>query len=188
LQSENLLIDGYAIPEQGRKNNMSLMSAIGLSSDATELLKTDHRGVETMIATLEGYAGKDSETEFPNPVFLQMKEALTLHALAEEQIFYPELKNYPETAELVPEAYEEHQDVKDLLEKMTAVSPSTSEFQHMLTELKNDLTHHVSEEEKDMFVKAKQAMGETRLAEVGRQIQEFKKRENDDLAAAASSM
>jgi hemerythrin superfamily protein len=167
---------------------MSIMTAMGLSSDATELLKTDHRAVDAMIATLEGYADENSSSDAGFETFNQMKESLTLHAMAEEQIFYPALKSHPETAPLVPEAYEEHQELKDLLNQMTALAPHTSEFQHLLATLKGDIVHHVVEEEQEMFVKAKQALGETRLQELGKQIQEFKDREQPNVRAQSARM
>lgn len=167
---------------------MNAMTEMQMSSNATELLTHDHREVENIILALQGLKGsKDSSANTPNADFIKLDENLTLHALAEENVFYPELKNYTETASLIPEAYTEHQGVKDLLAKMRGLAPNSDDFQSSLEELKADLQHHVSEEENEMFVKAREVLGEQRLEELGRQIQQFKDREKQNMTGGMSA-
>lgn len=145
-----------------------------------EMLKEDHREAEDLIEQLESIdtdLDDDEEVgtgEMPQDIFNQLKKALTLHTQAEEQIIYPAMKQFPETADLIPEAIEEHQQVDQLLEEMAQLSPTDDEFQEKLEELKEDLLHHIEEEEDELFPKAEELCGEERLEEMGRQMQALK--------------
>jgi iron-sulfur cluster repair protein YtfE (RIC family) len=148
-----------------------------VSRNAVELLRQDHREVENLISQIEGLSRFESGVHSPDAAFLKLKENLMLHALAEEQIFYPVLKAGEATAALVPQAYRKHQQIKDLLERMSELSPKTEEFRLLLAELKTELTHHISEEENEMFVKAVQTLSAENLIELGQKIQQMKTRE-----------
>jgi hemerythrin superfamily protein len=146
-----------------------------------ELLKEDHREAEELIEQLEGIdtdLDDDEESgigEMPQDIFNQLKKALTLHTQAEEQIIYPAMKQFPETADLIPEAIEEHQQVDQFLEEMSLLSPTDDEFQEKLEELKENLFHHIEEEEDELFPKAEELCGQKRLEEMGDQLQQLKK-------------
>jgi hemerythrin superfamily protein len=144
-----------------------------------ELLKEDHREAEELIERLEGFDTELDEAvsgigEMPQDIFNQLKKALTLHTQAEEQIIYPAMKQFQETADLIPEAIEEHQQVDQILDEMALLSVTDDEFQDKLEELKENLFHHIEEEEDELFPKAEELCGEKRLEEMGRQMQELK--------------
>lgn len=125
----------------------------------TEMLKEDHREVESLIAQLED--GADQET------FGKLKNALTMHTQIEESILYPALEDFDETGEQVEESYQEHDDVDQLLEDMTGIDPQSEEFQDLLVELKDSIEHHVQEEENQMFPNAENLLGTETLEEMG---------------------
>jgi hemerythrin superfamily protein len=136
-----------------------------------ELLKNDHQEASSLMEQIE-LADKGDRSA--KELFTQLKQALTLHTQVEEQIFYPALKSFEETKDMVPEALEEHQEVDELLAEMTALSPGNDEFMDKLTELRDSVEHHVEEEENEMFPKAEKVLGESRLQEMGRQMQQMK--------------
>ncbi|MDQ3799586.1 MAG: hemerythrin domain-containing protein, partial [Acidobacteriota bacterium] len=84
--------------------------------NATELLKRDHREVDSLIAELEGAGGGNAPAEISSytATFEKLKHSLTVHADAEEQILYPAMEQFDETEELTEEAYSEHDDVRML--------------------------------------------------------------------------
>ena len=136
-----------------------------------ELLKNDHQEASSLMEQIE-LADKGDRSA--KELFTQLKQALTLHTQVEEQIFYPALKSFEETKDMVPEALEEHQEVDELLAEMAALSPGNDEFMDKLTELRDSVEHHVEEEENEMFPKAEKVLGESRLQEMGRQMQQMK--------------
>ena len=135
--------------------------------NATELLKNDHKEALAIIEQLES-AG-DGAPDMT--LFNQLKNALTLHTKLEEKFLYPALQNFDETRDQVEESYEEHREVDELLAKM---STPGEEWNDQLDELKDDLEHHIDEEENEMFPKAQTLLGQTRLEEMGRQMQQMK--------------
>jgi hemerythrin superfamily protein len=139
--------------------------------NAIELLKSDHKEASGMMEQIE-LADKGDRSA--KELFNQLKQALTLHTQMEEQIFYPALRSFEETQDMVPEALEEHKEVDEILAEMSALSPGNDEFMDKFTELRDAVEHHVEEEENEMFPKAEQALGQTRLQEMGRQMQQMK--------------
>jgi hemerythrin-like domain-containing protein len=140
--------------------------------NATELLKQDHREADSLIAELEGASG-DTPGSY-TATFQKLKASLTVHAEAEEQIFYPAMEQFEETEELTEEAYSEHDEVKQLLEDMTGLNPGDEDFQTLLAQLKDSVQHHVEEEETEMFPKAEELLGEATLETIGDEIEAFK--------------
>jgi hemerythrin-like domain-containing protein len=147
--------------------------------NATEILKEDHREVDNLIAMLEDTTTASAST------FEQLKSSLTLHAQVEEEIFYPAMEQFEEAEDLVAESYDEHAEVKDLLEEMTGLNPQDEEFQDLLAQLKDSVQQHVQEEESEMFPQAEELLGEEQLEAIGREIEQAK---NDSGISRTASM
>lgn len=132
----------------------------------TTLLKEDHREVESLITELEGSPSKET--------FLKLKQSLDLHAQIEETIFYPALEENDNTEDLVDEAYQEHDEVKDLLAEMASTDVDGEDFQDLLAQLKDSINHHVEEEENELFPKAQKILGEETLESMGEEMDSMK--------------
>lgn len=83
-----------------------------------------------------------------------------MHATSEEDICYRALKQArPEhVTEEVLEAYEEHKQIKTLLGEIAGTR--NERFDAKLKVLKEDVEHHVEEEEGQMFPDAKKCLGD----------------------------
>jgi hemerythrin-like domain-containing protein len=142
--------------------------------NAIELLKQDHKEAMGMMEQIENNSEGTASDRSNMQMFNQLKQALTLHTKMEEQIFYPALRDHDETADMIEEAYEEHKGVDEILARMSGMSPSNSDFMDLLEELKDNVQHHVEEEETEMFPRAEKILGQSRLQEMGRQMQQMK--------------
>ncbi len=93
--------------------------------DALNLLKKQHREVEALFKkVLEA----KEPTERMN-LFKQIDRDLRLHAIIEEEIFYPEIRRRAENGDQrleVAEAYEEHGLVKITIESLEKLTPEPS--------------------------------------------------------------
>jgi len=69
--------------------------------DALKLLKQDHDEVKKMLADLEGTTERAEKTRTEG--LASLKQELEVHETIEEEIFYPALKEYPETKDLALE-------------------------------------------------------------------------------------
>ena len=110
--------------------------------DAFELLKADHRKVSKLFDQLESVNGNKKFD-----VFEQIKAELDLHAHIEETILYPALEKLEETHEITLEAYEEHKLVKTLLAELAQANSADDEWQAKAKVLRENVDHHVEEEE-----------------------------------------
>ena len=137
---------------------------------ATVILKKDHRMVSGLMMTLEmtpKFSGMARKA-----LFDQIRNSLMIHTQCEEEIFYPAMRNvtFGGEAGKVDEAYREHQTVKDLLNQMSDMDVTADEFDRKLAELKENIQHHVEEEENEMFPMATSRMSPERLEDIGERI------------------
>ena len=139
--------------------------------DAFNLLKTDHRKVAELFEELEAANGKAKLQ-----VFEQIKTELELHTHIEEKIFYPALEKPRETHDLTLEAYEEHDVVKKLLRELSRAKSANDEWEAKATVLKENVEHHVEEEENELFPKAQSVLSQEQIEEIGERMAAEKER------------
>jgi hemerythrin superfamily protein len=155
--------------------------------DAIALLKTDHATVKKMFEKEAKLTKQDSEKKAG--LFNQLKAALEVHATIEEEIFYPAVKKArsEHVKDEVREAYEEHMQIKSLLAQATIITPGDETYDMKMKVLKEDVEHHVKEEEREMFPDAKRFLGESRLVELGAQLEARKQALENNLASKPAS-
>jgi hypothetical protein len=148
--------------------------------NAFNLLKSDHEKVAGILTSIEETTERASKGR--EELFTRLKEELDLHAKIEEEIFYPALEEADETREVTLEAYEEHRLVKQLLAELEMEPKNTEEWTAKFTVLKENIEHHVEEEEGEMFKQARKILSDDEVEMLGDRLQEAKKQNR---AAAA---
>jgi hypothetical protein len=139
--------------------------------DAFELLKNDHEKVSQLFKQIESATGDSKRA-----LFTRLKTELDLHAHVEETIFYPALENKEPARDITLEAYEEHQVVKNLLAEL-ATGSTDEEWDAKLTVLKENVEHHVEEEEGEMFSKARDVLSDEQIEAFGTEMEAEKARQ-----------
>ncbi len=150
--------------------------------DAFELLKADHKKVAELFDLLETASGKRKLD-----VFKRIKSELEVHTHIEETIFYPALEKPKETHDLTLEAYEEHKVVKTLLGELSGARSVTDEWQAKAKVLRENVEHHVDEEENELFDKADDALSDEEIASLGDRMAAEKAREQGQPTPRASA-
>jgi len=140
--------------------------------NALELLKKDHETVKGILDQLEDT--NERATKKRSELFAKLKEELSTHETIEEEIFYPALREHEEAREIVNEAYEEHQLVDYVLEDMSELSPDEEAWSAKLSVAKENILHHIKEEEGEMFKRARGAFDKTELEDLAVQMEERK--------------
>lgn len=141
--------------------------------DVFELLKTDHEKVSGIMEKIDETTERGVKTR--EELFAQLKNELDLHAQLEEQLFYPTLEEADETRDITLEAYEEHNLVKQLLSELEAEPKDDEQWTAKFTVLKENVEHHVEEEEGELFKKARKVLSKEQREEIGRRIEEAKR-------------
>jgi len=147
-----------------------------------ELLKNDHEKVSRIFEQLESAPASDASSR--RQLFVQLKQELDLHTHAEETIFYPVLKQAAATREITLDAYEEHQEVKNLLAELEGLPMDDEEWQDILVELRENVEHHVEVEENEMFEQAREILSPAQIEELGDRIQADKQQQQKMVAGA----
>jgi len=139
--------------------------------DAFELLKSDHGKVFELFEEIDSASGPAKRQ-----LFTRLKGELDVHAHIEEKILYPALENTEEAREITLEAYEEHKVVKDLLAELANGGGPEDEWNAKLTVLKENVEHHVEEEEGELFSKAREALSSEEIDRIGAELEAEKAR------------
>jgi len=141
--------------------------------NAFELLKEDHQRVSGIFEKLEPTTERAVKTR--EELFARLKSELDLHTQIEEEIFYPALKEEEETRDITLEGIEEHRVVKTLLKELEAMPVDSEQWTAKLTVLKENVEHHVEEEEGEMFKKARKALPKEKIEALGARMEAAKK-------------
>jgi len=149
--------------------------------NAFELLKKDHKTVSGIFEKLEETTERAVKTR--EELFGKLKEELDVHAHIEETIFYPVLKKEAETRDITLEGFEEHHVIKILLSELSASPVDTEQWTAKLKVLKENVEHHVEEEEEEMFKSAREVLSKDQIEELGARMEEEKKRQGTSASA-----
>jgi hemerythrin superfamily protein len=141
------------------------------SEDAIEMLKADHRKVRDLFQQYMAAGDQNAKRQIAEQVFVELET----HAQLEEMVFYPAFEEEAddEGKQLVEEARQEHQEVKDLIAELRGRDADEA-FDTAFRELMENVEHHVREEEAEMFPEAEEILAE-QLDELMEEMQEVKK-------------
>jgi hemerythrin-like domain-containing protein len=140
--------------------------------DGLQLLKDDHDRVKKMLAN--GDETTERATKTRHELFARLKRDLEIHERMEEEVLYPALRDHPKSSDLAYEGFEEHHVVDTILGELEDTSTDDPEWAAMLTVAKENLEHHIDEEESEMFPMARQVFSSAELADIGRRMAEIK--------------
>jgi iron-sulfur cluster repair protein YtfE (RIC family) len=148
--------------------------------DAFTLLKNDHEKVAGILEKID--ATTERAAKGREELFTQLKNELDVHARIEEEILYPALEEYEETRDISLEAYEEHALVKQLLEELAAAPKDDETWTAKFTVLKENVEHHVEEEEGEMFTEARKVLSKDEIEELGNRLEKAKQIQKSAIA------
>lgn len=137
-----------------------------LNQNAIDILKDDHGTIKNLLAQYEDAQSEAYETK--QWIAQQVFRELDLHSQLEEQIFYPAVQSATtETGrDLVLEGIEEHHVIDVLIEELRDSHPTDESYDAKFKVLRENIEHHIQEEEEEMFPIAKKELGD-RLEQLG---------------------
>ncbi|MEX2238227.1 MAG: hemerythrin domain-containing protein [Dehalococcoidia bacterium] len=111
------------------------------------LLKTDHDKVKKMFRQFERMV--ETAPQDAAGLSQEIIRELELHTKLEEDIVYPSLQQQDE--DLFHEAHEEHHVADLLIKEIQGLQAGDPTFKAKMTVLRENVEHHIEEEEGDMF-------------------------------------
>jgi iron-sulfur cluster repair protein YtfE (RIC family) len=141
--------------------------------NALSLLKEDHDKVRDMLGKLDQTTERAVKTR--EELFTKLKSDLEVHETIEEELLYPALKEHSQTKEIALEAWEEHHVVDVVMGEISETPFDDEIWAAKLTVMKENLEHHIEEEEGELFKQARDVIGAEGLEELGRRMEARKK-------------
>jgi len=143
--------------------------------DAFSLLKDDHARVKEMFDEIEA-----SDPLERAKLLERIRSDLIVHEAIEEEIFYPALRSHAEAKAIVLEVLEEHDVVNMVMSEIRETPVEDETWMAKFTVMRENLEHHIEEEEGEMFDAAKDLMTKETLESLGDEMRVRK----EDLQAA----
>jgi hemerythrin superfamily protein len=135
---------------------------------ATELLARDHRAVRDLFLQFERTPLDDGSSR--QDLFDRIVEELDAHAKAEEEVFYPAVRN---ASRRIDDAEAGHAHLRTVIATVREYEPASSDFTAGVRLVKRIVFAHVMEEEAGVFLDAER-MGTQALERLGAQLAERK--------------
>ena len=132
---------------------------------AIAILKKDHDTVKALFDEFEKAETPARKTKIIDQALTDLK----IHAILEEEIFYPTVRAHV-GKDIMNEADEEHHVAKVLIAELDTVGTENDHRDAKFTVLAESVRHHIREEENEMLPKAKEleidfeALGQRMLA------------------------
>ena len=135
--------------------------------NALDLLKQQHDEVSMLFKKFEKL--EEGATAERRELFVMIADRLSAHATIEEQYFYPSIKT-DKTEDTIREAVEEHLGVKRIIADLLEMEPTDENYSAKMKVLKENVEHHVEEEEDELFKMVKKVLNEDQLLALGVQM------------------
>lgn len=135
--------------------------------DPIAMLEEDHRKVEALFEEYQN--GQD-------PLIAeQICMELMVHTTVEEQEIYPTVKNdVPGGEDLEQEAEKEHSEVEQLIKQVQQKGFDDPGVPELMLKIEEGVTHHVEEEETEMFPKMRDTLDQQTLDRLGAKAMQAK--------------
>ncbi len=140
-----------------------------MAQNVIDILKQEHDEVLSMLEKLTNKGISDRSGTYSS-----MKSALLPHMEGEEKAVYPKF-DQAGMHDKILESIEEHNAVKSLISQLDNASMSNEdEWVAKIKVIRENVQHHVKEEEEEIFPKARQSLSSSDLEDMGSRFEEAK--------------
>ncbi len=141
----------------GRKAVVQAPTA--LAGDWDEALAAEHEATLALFDALE--ATDETNTVMRSILLTQLKHALAKHAMEEENVIYPALREAGHV-ESADELNAEHGYVKQYLYQLDNIPNDSPEFLATVRKFRADIEDHMREEEQELFPRLKRELDDAK--------------------------
>lgn len=128
---------------------LPLRKGVAAREDAIELLEREHRRFEQLLK--EGEETTERARKRRRELLATLTAELNAHELMEEKVLYPALQSDPRARDIVLEGYEEHHVADVIAAELKNVATDDEQWAAKFKVLKENIEHHIKEEEGEMF-------------------------------------
>ena len=136
--------------------------------NALTLLEDDHKKMRKLLKELDSTTERGIRTR--EELYSTIKGELLVHEAIEEEIFYPALKEHPKAEDIVLEGYEEHHVVDVVMAELEGLPVDHESWGAKAKVMKENVEHHMEEEEGEMFKQARTVFDRRELEMLGERM------------------
>jgi hemerythrin superfamily protein len=147
---------------------MATQPMTSAGQDLLEMLRQDHLKLDQLFGRYADAADPGEKLAIVQQIYRELMP----HAQAEEEIFYPALRDAASDEAMVEEAYSEHAAARKTLASILDASPEDRTYDMKVKMLQKEIQHHVREEETELFQEARDSGLD--LAQLGERFRQRK--------------
>ena len=134
-----------------------------LSPTVTDMIRFDHSHV---LITFHQFAA-DRSPRVRKALADTICNALEIHAMLEEEIFYPAMTGLEADEVVLEKSEPEHDEMRRIIGLLRQTDPVLPRHAELVTELMRDVMHHVADEETVLLPRAERCLSAQQLRELG---------------------
>jgi len=142
--------------------------------NAIELLKKDHQKIKDILESIAN--SRPTALKTREKLINKLYDLISLHAALEEKLIYPLGMKHTALKNLTREAYEGHKAVEVLLKKALKIETNDESWLAKCIVIKENLEHHLKEEEENMLPALSKILSKDDLADIGKKMLIFKEK------------
>lgn len=119
-----------------------------MSANIFEALRSDHDRQRELVARLLETTGDSDDRD---SIFRELRLEMTAHADMEERNLYAPMMDHDLSQEKARHSVAEHKELDDFLEELDEIERSSPRWLVVAKDMEHRLTHHLDEEEHEMF-------------------------------------
>jgi iron-sulfur cluster repair protein YtfE (RIC family) len=136
--------------------------------DALQMLERDHRRFEELLR--QGEQTTEQAVKGRAELLDTITRELNEHEFKEENFLYPMLESHAEAKTIVLEGYQEHHVADVIVRELHEVAADDEQWGAKFKVLKENLEHHIKEEEGEMFRVARAVVPREELLALGERM------------------
>jgi hemerythrin-like domain-containing protein len=144
--------------------------------DVVDVLTADHREFDRIFTELEGLRHRTGSDVLKRKRELvdEVTIGLVKHSVAEETQVYPRVEKQVDKEE-AEHSKEEHAEAEETMKRLERMDPDDPGFDDAVTELIDEIRHHVQHEESRMFTELRATFSRDELVEMAEKVEAAKK-------------
>lgn len=142
-----------------------------MHDDAVDILIIEHDEVIALFEQFRGLSARSTESK--KRIATDICDALTVHALLEQDIFYPAARSVLKDMDMIAQAIVEHSSAGELIERIRAMEPENELFDATVKVLWDQVARHAREEEEKMFPRLRKSKLD--LVAIGARMMEYRR-------------
>src|SRR5919112_6119083 len=141
-------------------------------ADVVDELTADHREATELLDQILTTSDPETRRDMADTVITE----LVRHSVAEEMYVYPVIEDlFPDGKEVVRHDTEEHKELERTMKELEGCAADDPRFSALVSELRDQLRHHVTDEETEQFPELRARVPREKLVQMRKQVDTAKK-------------